>query len=110
MREASGLVSHAARLFHSYFCENLRDSSLIAVRWRSNNNQNHVGNPQATKGVMKTMRVVLLAGLLVMAPLIRCVVHEHRHHRHKGGHVHGSGCGHELRGGVWITVPVIEIR
>ena len=56
----------------------------------------------------------MLAMLLTTVVLTGgCVVYPegHRHHRGHGeviiesGHVHGPGCGHVLRGGVWITVP-----
>ena len=60
---------------------------------------------------MKTMHLVMMTGLLALATLVSgCVIHEHGHHRHQGAHFHGPGCGHELRGGVWVTVPVVEIR
>lgn len=60
---------------------------------------------------MKTMRLVMLTGLLTLATLVGgCVIHEHGYHHHyRGAHYHGPGCGHEFRGGVWITVPV-EVR
>jgi hypothetical protein len=59
---------------------------------------------------MKTTHLVMLTGLLALATLVSgCVIHEHGYHRQRA-HVHGPGCGHELRGGVWVTVPVIEIR
>lgn len=57
---------------------------------------------------MKTIRLVMLTGLLTLATLTSgCVVHEHGYGHH---HHHGPGCGHELRGGIWVTVPVIEVR
>jgi len=59
---------------------------------------------------MKTMQLLLMAGLLALAALTGgCVIHERGYHHHPA-HVHGPGCGHELRGGVWITVPVIEVH
>ena len=60
---------------------------------------------------MKTMRLVILIGLLTLVNLVSgCVIHEHGYYRRSGAHVHCPGCGHELRGGVWVTVPPIEIR
>ena len=60
---------------------------------------------------MKTIHLLMLTGLLALATLVGgCVVHEHGYHHHHGAHVHGPGCGHEFRGGVWVTVPVIEVR
>ena len=65
---------------------------------------------------MKTIRLLMLTGLLALAMLASgCVVHEHGYYRHgyyspRGAHCHGPGCGHEFRGGVWVTVPVIEVR
>ena len=66
---------------------------------------------------MKTKLFVNLLGLLAIASVwTGCVVHEHDHVRYRRGyreyhgeyharHVHGPGCGHVLRGGVWITIP-----
>jgi hypothetical protein len=60
---------------------------------------------------MKTIHLLMLTGLLALATLVGgCVVHEHGYHHHPVAHVHGPGCGHEFRGGVWVTVPVIEVR
>jgi len=28
-----------------------------------------------------------------------------RHWYHHAGHVHGPGCGHAMRGGIWVVVP-----
>jgi hypothetical protein len=82
---------------------------------------------------MKTINAVLLAWTLTLAALVTgCVVHDHGHygyygtrvsiasghvctascdHYHYGGywyrvagHVHGPGCGHVLRSGIWVTV------
>ena len=59
---------------------------------------------------MKTMQLLILTGLLALATLVSgCVIHEHGYYHPPGVHVHGPGCGHEFRGGVWVTVPV-EIR
>ena len=60
---------------------------------------------------MKTMQLLMLAGLLALATLVSgCVVHEHGYHHDRAAHVHGPGCGHEFRGGVWVTIPVIEVH
>ncbi len=57
---------------------------------------------------MKTLHLVLLTGLLAVATLLNgCVIREggYYHSERVYHHVHGPGCGHELRGGVWVTVP-----
>jgi hypothetical protein len=61
----------------------------------------------------KKMKVLVKTiGLLSLCLFpMGCIVHEHSHarphHYHHGpvAHVHGPGCGHALRGGVWIAIP-----
>jgi len=31
--------------------------------------------------------------------------HHHGHWYHAPRHAHGPGCGHVLRGGIWVTIP-----
>jgi hypothetical protein len=76
-----------------------------------------------------TVKTIALAfALLGLAALVGCPHHRHRppghvvvaegcHHtahcghyyhkgkwHHHGGHVHGHGCGHVFRGGIWVIV------
>jgi len=89
------------------------------------NNRKRSGSTKALK------RVTTLVVLAVAAMVSGCVVHEHgyvrtgarvriepghictggcnhyynRKHWYHAGHVHGPGCGHAMRGGVWIVLP-----
>src|SRR6185369_579895 len=99
-------------LFTKNFGRTGRNRNLNSSR-RVMKTKRLLSSGSAASAVRARWRMLLLSVLTLASLSSGCVVHEHHYegrrypgyyHRYPE-HVHGPGCGHVLRGGVWITVP-----